>query len=155
MTHSFQQTLRHDDYVIMADPCTTLTWMEAFLTTTDHLDMYTFRYICCSGWGFRATILCRNEIHQFHSKKNVWLLLVNNMACCQAILLQFVCLFVCLAFKCGREEGCSLLVASETKLVTISASARNQIDKHTADICTPINKASLMFWFSEEQLFSL
>ncbi|EDO37902.1 predicted protein, partial [Nematostella vectensis] len=43
MTRSFQQTLRHDDYVIMADPCTNPTWIETFLATTDHLDLYTFR----------------------------------------------------------------------------------------------------------------
>ncbi|XP_032234312.2 cation channel sperm-associated protein 3 isoform X2 [Nematostella vectensis] len=42
MTRSFQQTLRHDDYVIMADPCTNPTWIETFLATTDHLDLYTF-----------------------------------------------------------------------------------------------------------------
>ena len=40
MTHSFQQTLRHDDFVIMSDPCTNLTWIEAYLTTSDHLDIY-------------------------------------------------------------------------------------------------------------------
>lgn len=44
MTQSFQQTLRHDDYVIMSDPCANLTWIEAFLTTTDHLDLYTYRF---------------------------------------------------------------------------------------------------------------
>ena len=44
MTQSFQQTLRHDDYVIMSDPCANLTWIEAFLTTTDHLDLYTHRF---------------------------------------------------------------------------------------------------------------
>ncbi|XP_020600933.1 cation channel sperm-associated protein 3-like [Orbicella faveolata] len=45
MTHSFQQTLRHDDYVIMSDPCTNLTWLEAFLTTSDHIDLYMYRYV--------------------------------------------------------------------------------------------------------------
>lgn len=43
MTHSFQETLRHDDYVIMSDPCANLTWIEAFLTTSDHLDLYMHR----------------------------------------------------------------------------------------------------------------
>lgn len=43
MTHSFQQTLRHDDFVIMSDPCTNLTWIEAYLTTSDHLDIYMHR----------------------------------------------------------------------------------------------------------------
>ncbi|XP_068684842.1 cation channel sperm-associated protein 3-like [Montipora foliosa] len=43
MTHSFQQTLRNDDYVIMSDPCANLTWIEAFLTTSDHLDIYMHR----------------------------------------------------------------------------------------------------------------
>ena len=43
MTHSFQETLRHDDFVIMSDPCANLTWIEAFLTTSDHLDLYMHR----------------------------------------------------------------------------------------------------------------
>ncbi|KAK3724334.1 hypothetical protein QZH41_010852, partial [Actinostola sp. cb2023] len=43
MTQSFKETLRHDDYVIMTDPCTNPTWMETFLTTSDHLDLYSFR----------------------------------------------------------------------------------------------------------------
>ncbi|KXJ20362.1 cation channel sperm-associated protein 3 [Exaiptasia diaphana] len=43
MTQSFKETLRNDDYVIMTDPCTNPTWMETYLTTTDHLDLYMFR----------------------------------------------------------------------------------------------------------------
>ena len=44
-------TLRHDDFVIMMDPSTNLTWIEAFLSTTDHLDLYTHRWVPPQGKG--------------------------------------------------------------------------------------------------------
>ena len=45
MCRAFQDTLRHDDHVIMTDTSTNLVWMETFITTLDHLDLYTYRYI--------------------------------------------------------------------------------------------------------------
>ena len=44
MTRGFYETLRHDDYVIMNDVSTNLMWMETYLDSLDHLDMYAYRY---------------------------------------------------------------------------------------------------------------
>ena len=43
MTKEFYETLRHDDYVIMTDVSTNLMWLETFLTSLDHMDVYTYR----------------------------------------------------------------------------------------------------------------
>lgn len=43
MCRAFEETLRHEDHVIMTDTSTNLVWMETFITTLDHLDLYTHR----------------------------------------------------------------------------------------------------------------
>ncbi|XP_002730732.1 cation channel sperm-associated protein 3-like [Saccoglossus kowalevskii] len=43
MMEEFQRTLRHDDYVIMVDLATNLTWLETFITSLDHQDNTIYR----------------------------------------------------------------------------------------------------------------
>jgi len=44
MANSFYKTLRHDDYVIMKDVCTDLVWLETYIDSLDHLDLYMYRF---------------------------------------------------------------------------------------------------------------
>lgn len=82
MTHSFQQTLRHDDYVIMSDPCTNLTWIEAFLITSDHINLYMARYIYFVRHSCKS---CRSGIILFkaplksHFNKHILAFCKNKM----------------------------------------------------------------------------
>ncbi|XP_014669434.1 PREDICTED: cation channel sperm-associated protein 3-like [Priapulus caudatus] len=43
MVEDFQNTLRHDDYIMMVDMCTNLTWMETLSRTLDHIDNTMYR----------------------------------------------------------------------------------------------------------------
>ncbi|XP_046853933.1 cation channel sperm-associated protein 3-like [Xenia sp. Carnegie-2017] len=52
MCRAFQETLRPDDFVIMSDTSTNLVWMETFITSLDHLDLYTYR---CQQLHFQLT----------------------------------------------------------------------------------------------------
>ncbi|KAJ8022945.1 Cation channel sperm-associated protein 3 [Holothuria leucospilota] len=43
MVKEFQSTLRHDDYVISVDLATNLTWIEAAITSLDHMENTVYR----------------------------------------------------------------------------------------------------------------
>ncbi|XP_077999655.1 cation channel sperm-associated protein 3-like [Glandiceps talaboti] len=43
MVREFQKTLRHDDFAVMVDLATNLTWMETMLTSLDHHDNTLYR----------------------------------------------------------------------------------------------------------------
>ena len=45
MTKEFQKTLRHDDFTITTDLCTSVTWMETMMGSLTHLQKSKHRYV--------------------------------------------------------------------------------------------------------------
>ena len=43
MAQNFQETLSHEDYVIMTDLSCSLAWLETYIDSLDHLDVYSYR----------------------------------------------------------------------------------------------------------------
>lgn len=48
MTKEFQKTLRHDDFTITTDLCTSVTWMETMVASLAHLRNSKHRYYVSS-----------------------------------------------------------------------------------------------------------
>ena len=52
MTKEFQKTLRHDDFTITTDLCTSVMWMETMMGSLIHLQNSKRRFIHSAGLGY-------------------------------------------------------------------------------------------------------
>ncbi|XP_065061341.1 cation channel sperm-associated protein 3-like [Rhopilema esculentum] len=67
MTQHFRRTLSHDDYVIMTDVACNLTWLETYIDSLDHLDMYSYR---CQQAHFNMTNVIAELLERKIKKKD-------------------------------------------------------------------------------------
>jgi len=64
----------------MSDPCTNLTWIEAFLITSDHINLYMARYIFRSSFlQVRSGIILFKAPLKSHFNKHILAFCKNKM----------------------------------------------------------------------------